>query len=450
MTIKSGDILYFIGLGGIGMSALARWCKHLGAVVYGYDAQPTNLTDELIEEGMFLHFEENTSMIPENIDYVIYTPAIPQSNIELKYFRNTKTPIFKRSEFLSLITEQFRTIAIAGTHGKTSITALTAHMLKNAGLNVSAFVGGICRNYNSNLILSENSNYLLIEADEYDRSLLKLNPLIAVISSTDEDHLDIYSDHNDIKSTFFEFGQRIKKNGTLIYNLSVGPFDKLSCEKMSYAVNPDANATASNIQLKNGKYHIDIKVEGLLIPEVRIQVPGMHNIMNTLAASSIGYLTGLSGDDIKSGIESFKGVERRMDYRLESSEIIYIDDYAHHPEEIKFTIETIKELYPEKKITGVFQPHLYSRTNDFANEFANELSKLDEVLIMPIYPAREEPIKGVSSSLIKNKMSNKNCVISNRNEVIQFLKANKPEVLITMGAGDIGTMVKEIETLFLN
>ena len=441
----SNKILYFLGIGGIGMSALARWCAHQGAMIYGYDLQPTKLTDELISEGMIVHFTSDISLIPKNIDFVVYTPAIPSDDIEYLHFIESKTPMIKRAELIGKISHDITTIAIAGTHGKTSISALTAHILKNANLNISAFVGGICRNYNTNLILSDSTDYLVLEADEYDRSLLQIEPNIAVISSMDEDHLDIYADKNDIKNTFIEFSKKIDDGGVLIYNSTIGPFDLSNIKKLSYSGGNPASIHASNIRITEGVYIIDIDANGTPIKNISIQIPGLHNIENTLAAVAIGLELGLTPDEIKSGIETFQGVERRMDYRIKNDRVIYIDDYAHHPEEIKVTVDTIKELYPNKKITGIFQPHLYSRTRDFAKEFAGQLSKLDEVILMDIYPAREKPIPGITSEIISDSIVGTKCQTLKPKEILNYLSNNNPQVVLTMGAGDINMMVEKIE-----
>jgi len=437
-------ILYFLGIGGIGMSALARWCQNEGALIFGYDQQPTKLTNELISEGMKIHFTPDINLIPENIEQVVYTPAIPSDNPEYQHFIKNGLPLMKRAELMGRITQDIPTIAIAGTHGKTSISALTAHILVHAGINISAFVGGICRNYNTNLILSDSTDYLVVEADEFDRSLLKIEPDIAVISSMDEDHLDIYTDKDDIHNTFIEFAQKLK-DGVLIYNSKLVSLKGINKRQVSYSPKHTATTQCTSIAIKNGKYIIDIETLTGKLSDVEIQIPGLHNIENTLAATSVAVEVGISVDKIKTGIESFKGVERRMDYRINQDNCIYIDDYAHHPEEIKTTIATLRELYPSKRITGIFQPHLYSRTRDFADDFANELEKLDEIILMEIYPAREKPIVGITSGLLSEKIKNENCRVLSADKIPGYIAEIKPEVLLTMGAGDIGLLVTKIE-----
>ena len=441
-------ILYFIGIGGIGMSALARWYKHQGAIIYGYDLVSSPLTDELINEGVHIHFDEDISKLPENIYTVVYTPAIPSNNTELDYLKNKGIPTIKRAELIGKISREFITIAIAGTHGKTSITALIAHILKHANINISAFVGGICNNYNSNLILSNSTDYFIIEADEYDRSLLQIEPNIAVISSMDQDHLDIYQNHDDIKNTFKLFAQKLPEDGVLIHNSKLAPFDDAQGKHITYGANENATIQASNIHVLNSKFVIDVNTKIGKIEKLEVQVPGIHNIENTLAAIAIALEVGLSLDDIKLGITTFKGVARRMEFKIANDNNIFIDDYAHHPEEIKVTISAVKQLYPHKKITGIFQPHLYSRTRDFVNEFAVELDKLDEIILMEIYPARERPIEGITSKIIANKIQNKKVVILDKEKILEYLSNNKPEVLLTMGAGDIGLLSKEIKELY--
>lgn len=446
---QSNKIMYFLGIGGIGMSALARWYHHHGAIIYGYDLNSSLLTDELINEGMIIHFNEDISKLPKNIDTVVYTPAIPSDNIEFIYLKNKGIHIIKRAELIGLISKDYTTIAIAGTHGKTSISALIAHLLKHANINVSAFVGGHCKNYNSNLILSNITDYLIIEADEYDRSLLQIEPDIAVISSMDEDHLDIYQNHDDIKNTFKLFAQKLPQNGVLIHSSKLEPFNTAPGKHITYGTNSEALIRASNIRVQNSKFIIDVDTEIGKIESLEIQVPGIHNIENTLAAVAIAMEVGLSFAEIKSGITTFKGVSRRMDFRIINKTLIFIDDYAHHPEEIKATISAVKQLYPDKRITGIFQPHLFSRTRDFSDEFANELSKLDEIILMEIYPAREKPIVGISSRIIKDKINNKTVRIFNEKEILEQLSSNKPEVLLTMGAGDIGLLANKIERLYI-
>lgn len=441
--------MYFLGIGGIGMSALARWHNQQGATIYGYDIQRSKLTDELINEGMTIHFKSDINQIPENISIAVYTPAIPSENIELSYLKSLGIPVLKRAELIGSITNSFFTIAIAGTHGKTSISALTAHLLKNSGINVTAFVGGVCNNYNSNLVLSESTEYLVIEADEFDRSLLQIEPNIAVISSIDKDHLDIYKDYEDLRSTFEEFANKLPQDGLLIYNSNLGTFDCNNAKKITYNLKKNASVYASNIRVEDGKFVIDIDTVAGKMENVEIQVPGIHNIENTLAAAAVAIEIGISPENIIAGIRTFKGVERRMDFRINNSKTIFIDDYAHHPEEIKATINALKQLYPNKEITGIFQPHLFSRTRDFAPEFAAELSKLDKLILMEIYPAREEPIEGITSLMILNMVTNNNKQIMSKKEILDQLSKNQPEVLLTMGAGDIGLLAKEIETQLL-
>ncbi len=437
--------VYFLGIGGIGMSALARFFKKQGAEVHGYDRTATPLTAELEQEGMVIHYNEDVSAIPANPDLVVFTPAIPKENKEYQYFINNNIPLKKRAEVLGELSKDFFTIAVAGTHGKTSISSMAAHMLKAAGKNITALIGGILKNYGSNFILSEQTDMLLVEADEYDRSFLQLYPGISVISSMDADHLDIYGNRDELKNNFILFANRLNQNGTLIHHKTLHELEKLSVKTISYSARENAQFAASNIRIENGYFVFDLHYTAGIITNITLPVPGLHYIENALAAAAIGFETGLTPQQIKFGLESFKGVLRRFDYRIKTDKLVFIDDYAHHPQELKVTIEAAKTLYPHKKITGVFQPHLYSRTNDFAVDFATALDELDEVILLDIYPAREKPMPGVTSVIIFNKMKNRNKTLIKKEMLLEHLAQNRPEVLITLGAGDIGLMLNDIE-----
>jgi UDP-N-acetylmuramate--alanine ligase len=441
-------VIYFLGIGGIGMSALARFFKKNDNTIYGYDLTPTPLTKQLEKEGMFIHYNEDISIIPENIDMVIYTPAVPKENKEFQYFVDNNITLKKRSEILGELSETYFTIAVAGTHGKTSISSLAAHILKTAGKNLTAIIGGIAKNYNSNYITSEKTEILLLEADEYDRSFLHLHPDMSVISSVDADHLDIYGNDNELKNNFLLFAKQLNTNGKLIYHKSLLLFENLKTNKITYSALENADCHASNIKVENGNYIFNLTFGDMIIKDISLSIPGLHYIENALAAAIIGFETGLSPEEIKTGLETFKGVVRRFEYRIKSKDIVFIDDYAHHPNELKVTIDAVKTLYPDKKITGVFQPHLYSRTKDFANDFALALEPLDDIVLLDIYPARERPIKNVTSKLILEKINNKNKKLLSKSQLKNYLKQNKPEVLLTLGAGDIGLMVDEIVKIF--
>lgn len=439
--------IFFLGIGGIGMSALARYFKHQGKAIFGYDLTSTPLTEELIAEGMSIQFDEQISSIPSDIDLVIYTPAIPNENKLFIHFQNGKVPLFKRSKVLGLLSEEKFTIAIGGTHGKTSISAITAHLLKSAELPITALVGGICKNYNSNVILSAESKYMILEADEFDRSFLTLKPDVAVISSMDADHLDIYESKNKLIDSFKDFARLIKSDGTLICYSKLRNEFPIADNVLFYGIDENADIIAKNIRIENGSFVFDFKACEMTIQNINISVPGLHYIENATAAMAVGYKLGLNENQLKKGIESFSGVERRFEIRYDSGPV-YIDDYAHHPEEIRVTIEAVRMLYPGKKITGVFQPHLYSRTRDFADEFAASLSKLDEIILLEIYPAREKTMAGVSSAMILDKIDNPNKQILDKIELLSYVEEFTNGVLLTIGAGDIGLMAQKFEKIF--
>lgn len=452
------DRIYLIGIGGIGMSALARYFHAKSYKVGGYDKNSTSLTDVLQTEGIEISFEENYT--PDWIDeidktLVVYTPAIPKDHYLLNYFESKKYNLLKRSEALGLISKDAFTIAVAGTHGKTSTSCILAHLLHSSGLGCTAFLGGISTNYNSNLLLSSN-NIIVVEADEYDRSFLQLHPDMAIITSVDSDHLDIYEDDKDLKKTFVEFAKQVDSNGLLILSESIkDEFLQVNgVEKQTYSVDGISNNTAINLRVKNHRQLFDAKIYNgintdlIKLTEMTLSLPGTHNVANALSAMVVAYKLGLTIDQISEGINSFKGVKRRFETHCDS-DYIYIDDYAHHPEEIKVTIEAVRKLYPTKKLTVVFQPHLYSRTNDFYKEFSKELSFSDEVILLDIYPARELPIDGVDSNLILNNISstiNKKLLTSD--QLLESLSQNKRELLLTLGAGNIDKLITPIRSIY--
>lgn len=439
--------IFFLGIGGIGMSALARFFKFQGKEIFGYDLTPTPLTEELITEGMSIQFNEEIPSVIQDIDLVIYTPAIPKENLLFTKFQNSHIPFLKRSQVLGLLSDEIFTIAIAGTHGKTSISALTAHLLKSAGVPVTALIGGICINYQSNVILSKESRYIIVEADEFDRSFLTLNPDLAVISSMDADHLDIYGSQHNLIDSFKEFAKLIGTDGKLICNSKIRSEFLDANHILYYGIDKTADIIAENVRIEEGSFVFDFLINGMKIEGIKIAVPGLHYIENATAAMSIGYKLGLNADQIKDGIESFAGVERRFEIRSDNDPV-YIDDYAHHPEEIRVTIEAIRMLYPSKKITGVFQPHLYSRTRDFAQEFADSLSQLDEIILLEIYPAREKPVSGVSSAMILDKIKKPNKRILDKKELLSYVNGFENDIFLTIGAGDIGLLASKIEKIF--
>ena len=445
MNLNKINKMYFLGIGGIGMSALARYFNGEGKQIFGYDLTSSPLTKQLEAEGMEIHYEEDTSKIPSDIDLVVITPAVPAENTELVYFIREGIPMIKRAQLIGQLSHDYFTIAIAGTHGKTSISAIAAHLLKSAGINLTAFVGGICRNYNSNLVLSEKTDYLLVEADEFDRSFLNLKPDIAVISSMDADHLDIYGNKEELVNTFKKFAGLLNKKGVFIRNKSLPAFNLPDVKTTTYGIHPDASIKAVNIHIHNGQFVFDLETEEQIIAGIAMQIPGYHYIENALAAAAIGIQLGLNGDQIKAGLEGFTGVERRFEIRINQNKQVFIDDYAHHPEEIKATISAVKMLHPDKKITAIFQPHLFSRTKDFADDFATALSEVDELILLDIYPAREKPIPGITSETILSGIQNTDKRIMAKHELLEYLEKNKPELVLTMGAGDIGLLTKKIE-----
>lgn len=455
---RSFTFIYFLGIGGIGMSALARYFNALGKHVSGYDKTPTKLTSELIAEGINIHFEDDVKLINNELlkadiqdVLVVYTPAVPANHSELNYFKNKGYTIKKRSQVLGLITESTRTIAVAGTHGKTTTSSLIAHILKVANLDPSAFLGGITQNYNTNLLLSKNhslNELVVVEADEYDRSFLTLHPEIAVITSVDADHLDIYGDIKYVEESYNMFSKQVKSSLVLKHSIK----DKISSHKntITYSLNDSAaDYSAQNIRMLQGKYSYDIVTPDATFKNITLELNGLHNIENSIAATAIARLLNISEQDIRQALKTFKGAKRRFDYQIKTNELVFIDDYAHHPEELKAFIGSVRNMYPEKKITGIFQPHLYSRTRDFADDFAKSLDMLDECILLEIYPARELPIEGVNSKLLLDKMKLTNKSICSKQDLIKTVVQCNPQVLLTMGAGDIDMYVQPLKNELL-
>lgn len=447
LNLKKAESVYFLGIGGIGMSALARYFKSLGKKVSGYDRTSTALTSALRNEGITVCFSQDTSLIPHDIDLVIYTPAIKEDHPAYGYFRERGIPMLKRAEMLGLISEQYKTIAIAGTHGKTTTTTLAAHILDQSAVKCQAFLGGISRNYSSNLILNTGTPWLVAEADEFDRSFLHLRPHIAVITSIDADHLDIYGDHKSLLDSFGSFAGMIRENGFLIIklglNLSVN--FKEGVTVYHYSAGDHCDYYPSDIKINGGIYTFSLCHPGGIIRDLTLGIPGYYNIENAVAACACALLSGVKEEEIRASLLSFKGVERRFDIRINESGVVYLDDYGHHPEELKACISSARQMFPGRKITGIFQPHLYTRTRDFADDFARQLSLLDEVILLPIYPAREIPIPGITSEMLLEKITNPDKRLVQKNDLPQCLDLSEIEVLITMGAGDIDTLVSPIE-----
>ncbi len=456
--------IYLLGIGGIGMSALARYFNAQGIQVSGYDKSKTTLTEKLEKEGIAIHYKDDISQISDEVKVakfaeilVIYTPAIDENNTEFHFFKEKGIIPLKRSEVLGIITRQSFTIAIAGTHGKTTTAALLTHILKNSEIDCTAFLGGVSKDFNSNLILAEKGNIVIVEADEYDRSFLSLYPDVAVITSIDEDHLDIYENKKSLEIAFQKFASQVKQKGFLLVQAGVQTeFEKPEEGALvSYSATEKADYYASNIGISNNKTKFDIGVLDILpgmayekkITNLLIDMPGKHNIENVLAASAVACFLGATCDNVEKAIGSFKGIKRRFEIHLHNDKMTFIDDYAHHPKEVKVTIQAVKELYEGKKVMVIFQPHLFSRTQDFADEFAESLSLSDELILLEIYPAREKPIDGVTSQMLAEKCTIKNEVCS-KEQLLSVLEKKDFEVLLTMGAGDISTLVQPIKEFY--
>lgn len=451
MSLKIKEhIIYFLGIGGIGMSALARYFLAKGYQVHGYDRTTTTLTSNLEKEGMIIHYHEDPSLIPVETGLVVYTPAIPASNNELQFLRKSGARMMKRAEVLGMLSSEYQTIACAGTHGKTTISTMVAHLMQQSHVGCQAFLGGISRNFDSNLVISETSPFMVAEADEYDRSFLQLHPHIAIISSIDSDHLDIYGNLAAVHEAFSSFTGNIVSPGSLIMKkgLILPLLTPEDCKVYSYAVNEEADFYASNLSLEENLYHFDFNYLNGKINNLVLGIPGLYNVENAVAALSAAMLAGVTPEELSQGLASFKGVKRRFDIRLHKNEVVYIDDYAHHPEEIKACISSARAMFPGLKLTGIFQPHLFTRTRDFAIEFAESLSLLDEVLLLPIYPARELPIPGVDSQMLLNLISQGNKHLVEMADIPGYFTDKNTEILITMGAGDIDTLVEPIENFF--
>ena len=442
MNIPQIHNVFFIGIGGIGMSALARHFKTLGKNVVGYDKTPSVLTAELVSDGIDIHFTDEISLIPTDFyienTLVIITPAVPVTHSQWLFFIERGFVIKKRSEVLGLLTKDTFCFAVAGTHGKTTTTAILGHILLTAGIDVTAFVGGIVEGYNTNLIGS-GKTVTVVEADEFDRSFLRLFPDMACITSTDADHLDIYGNVETIEATFQEFANKIQDNSKLFVA-------KNSIIKgQSVAIGSDADYQIINKRVVDGSYLFDIKTPTKTIENVGFALPGNHNLMNALMAVAMALNYGLSDENIKNGLATFKGIKRRFTYQIKSENCVYIDDYAHHPTEINAVHQAIRELYPNEKVLAVFQPHLFSRTKDFADEFARSLSQFDDILLLDIYPARELPIEGITSEWLLEKIDNPNKKLIQKSELITEILKTKNKIIVTIGAGNIGEMVCDVK-----
>ena len=446
--------VYFIGIGGIGMSAIARFFHAGGVKVSGYDKTPTVLTNELEASGIAVHYTANVELIPKKVDLVIYTPAIPAEQEELVYYRQNGYKVVKRSDVLQIITESSFNICIAGTHGKTTITTMVGHLLRHSGFGCNAFLGGIAVNYGTNFWSSEK-NICVIEADEYDRSFLKLSPDVAIITAMDADHLDIYGTAVAMEDAFIDFSKRVRSGGLVVKQFGLKRGKELVADNaLTYSLqNESADIYAANIRMMNGSYEFDVMIKDNVLENVKLNMGGMHNVENAIAAITVASSLGIENEKIKAAVESFKGVKRRFEYVIKNDRLVFIDDYAHHPEELRALINGAKTLFKQKKCTVIFQPHLYTRTRDLVDGFAEVLGLADEVILLPIYPARELPIEGVSSEMILEKMNMERKKVMTSEELMKWMRSdfsktlNKEfgEILITAGAGDIDMIVEPIK-----
>ncbi len=455
-TNEKGSV-FFIGIGGIGMSALARYFNSIGVSVSGYDKTETSLTKQLVSEGVNVHYDDDIDLLNKNAVLVVYTPAVPKDHKQYNWFLQNNYPVVKRSELLGAIVNTGFSICVAGTHGKTTTSSIVAHILKHTGYGCTAFLGGIASNYNSNFWSQEKNSdvttkVFVAEADEYDRSFLKLNPDVAIITSMDADHLDIYGTAENVEQAFIDFSSKIKPTGCLIAKQGLKRYNDIKASTIfSYnAQNTTADIHVKNVKLQNGSYQFDVINTNWQLQNVVLNMGGMHNVENAIAAIGVAKYLKIEDEKIKAAVSSFKGVKRRFEYVIPPSltneeGIVFIDDYAHHPDELKALINGAKNLFPNKKCTIIFQPHLYSRTNDFADSFASVLDFADEVVLLPIYPARELPMPGVNSEMILNKMQLKNKTVKTKEELIQWVKQAEHQLLITAGAGDIDTLLATIK-----
>ena len=447
MNLNHIHNIYFIGIGGIGMSAIARFFKSQNKNVAGYDKTQTEITDSLEALGISVNFKdkmasvENSYLNKENT-LVVYTPAIPKDHKQLNYFKSNGFKILKRSEILGIITENTFCLAVAGTHGKTTTTSILGHLLKSCDVELTAFLGGICENYNSNLILN-GSEVSVVEADEFDRSFLTLSPDMAAITSMDADHLDIYGDASQLVESFKDFTKKLKPNGKLFVK------NGLPIQGITYGIEDDADYSIQHIKIENGTYVFDVKTPNTTLKNIEFNLPGRHNLSNALVALAMSVEYGLPTKQLAKALASYKGVKRRFSYHIKTDKIVFIDDYAHHPEEINAVHQALREMYPEKKVLAVFQPHLFSRTQDFATEFAKSLSQFDQIMLLDIYPARELPIEGVTSSWLLSLIENSNKKLVNKEDLISQIKQSNADVILTIGAGDIGAQVLKIKEALL-
>ena len=452
--------IYFVGIGGIGMSALARWFKANEFQVAGYDKTLTPLVENLITEGIPVTLEDEIESIPAAFladpseTLIVYTPAVPVQHKQMNYFRQENFMILKRSQVLGLLTKNLKTVGVAGTHGKTTTSSLVAHILRYSDVNCTAFLGGITQNYGTNLFLNaptENLNEVVcvVEADEFDRSFLTLFPEIAIVTSTDADHLDIYGKHENVLASFREFVGQIDEGGALFMREGLDLADSTKANVFTYSLD-SGDYHAGNIRIENARFVFDIIYPEGMIKDIAMKIPGYHNIENSIAASAVALHLGVSGESIKGALESYKGVKRRFEYQVELPAKVYIDDYAHHPSEIEAFLSSVKALYPGRHITGIFQPHLFTRTRDFADGFSESLSLVDRLLLLDIYPARELPIEGVNSEMLLGKVEIEDKHLVSKKDVLDLLPKLNTDIVVTIGAGDIDTLVGPIKNILQN
>ncbi|GAA3609268.1 UDP-N-acetylmuramate--L-alanine ligase [Flavivirga amylovorans] len=443
MNLNNIHNIYLIGIGGIGMSALARYFYANNKHVAGYDKTQTEITDGLVALGIEVHFNDLVDNIPGSFldvekTLVVYTPAIPESHSELNYFNTNKYHVLKRSQILGLITENTFCLAVAGTHGKTTTTSILGHIMNECNVPLTAFLGGISENYNSNLILN-GTDVSVVEADEFDRSFLTLSPDIACITSMDADHLDIYGDPSELKKSFEDFSKRLKPQGKLFVR------NGLPLQGTTYGIEDNSDYAIQNIKIENGTYIFDVKTPKTILENIQFNLPGRHNLLNALVALAMALEYGCSSVQLTKALASYKGVKRRFTYHIKTDDLVFIDDYAHHPEEINAVHQAVREMYPSKRVLAVFQPHLYTRTRDFIGDFAKSLSQFDELILLDIYPARELPIEGVTSTWLLNKINNKNKKLVSKEGLLLAIQDSNADIILTIGAGDIGEQVKRIK-----
>ncbi|WP_418602868.1 UDP-N-acetylmuramate--L-alanine ligase [Hwangdonia sp.] len=443
MNLKSKHNIYFIGIGGIGMSALARYFHANNKHVAGYDKTPTAITDALSALNIQIHFDDTVEQIdakflnPEST-LVVYTPAIPKNHTELNFFKAHGFQVLKRSEVLGLITENTYCLAVAGTHGKTTTTSILGHLMYECGVELTAFLGGISENYNSNLIL-KGTEVSVVEADEFDRSFLTLSPDLACITSMDADHLDIYGEASELIHSFKDFSKRIKPKGKLFVK------NGLPLKGITYGIEDHSDYSVQNIKIENGTYVFDVKTPKRVLENLEFNLPGRHNLSNALIALAMAVEYGCPHQQLAKALASYKGVKRRFTYQIKTEDLVFIDDYAHHPEEINAVHQAVREMYPKKRTLAIFQPHLYSRTRDFVDDFAKSLSQFDEIVLLDIYPAREAPIEGVTSKWLLGKIKNENKQLVSKANLLKTIQKSHAQIILTMGAGDIGEEVKHIK-----